>query len=615
MIAVGRAGISVLMLVGFYVVALLQLGAAIALAIWLSSVLTGVIALKITLPLFTATAGAVAVAIWKAIRAKPQPPKGLAVGPDQAPELWTTVHELADEAGTRVPDEIRLVPDVNAAVLEECRLLGLVGGRRLMYVGLPLLQVLTVGQLRSVLAHELGHYSQRHTQLGAVAYRGRVTIAETVSRIGPYNLAGWVFKAYGNLYLLVDNVVARRQEYEADQAAVRVAGRAAAASALRELPVLVTAWNFYFSRYVVPGWESGYAPADLFGGFAALVAARKEALDELRAEEPERDGSKWDTHPPIADRIAAIAAMPEARVPYDSRPSGTLVPNLADAGQRLQALMVDVGERTVLPWPQFTHATLTAQLQREADQAFRTIARQTGATELSLGTVFSLIAAGRLVEIAEPFFPNATRREAAPLFAEVLDPLMRLAAVRSGTAGWRHNWSGPAEFVTADGTPLSLEKIAEFAVSPGGLDRAYHWLREQGIDITQARLVERTASATGAGIIAALANVKVNQSEYDMLMLDQGFVFVANPGRSDKGKHRLQELVASSPAAELAQRHWFLPYEEITSATITKQVPARATIVLHGGQELALQETWGSELITKNSRDVLLEVLKSINEN
>src|SRR5262249_10691135 len=151
--------------------------------------------------------------------------------------------------------------------------------------------------------------------------------------------------------------------------------------------------------------------------------------------------------------------------------------------------------------------------------------------------------------------------------------------------------------------------------SPGGLDRAYHWLREQGIDITQARLVERTASASGAGIIAALANVKVNQSEYDMLMLDQGFVFVANPGRFDKGKRRLQELVASAPAAELAQRHWFLPYEEITSATITKQVPARATIVLHSGQELALQETWGSELITKNSRDVLLDVLKSINEN
>src|SRR5262249_15500074 len=155
--------------------------------------------------LFTATAGAVAVAIWKAIRAKPQPPKGLTVGPDQASVLWTTVHELANEAGTRVPDEIRLVPDVNAAVLEESRLLGLVGGRRLMYVGLPLLQVLTVGQLRSVLAHELGHYSQSHARLGAVAYRGRVTIAETVSRIGPYNVAGWVFKAYGYLYLLVDN--------------------------------------------------------------------------------------------------------------------------------------------------------------------------------------------------------------------------------------------------------------------------------------------------------------------------------------------------------------------------------------------------------------------------
>src|SRR5262249_16803825 len=116
MIVIGRAGASVLMLAGFYVVALIQLGAAIALAVWLSSVSTGVPALKIALPRFPAPAGAVAVAIWKAIRAKPRPPKGLTVGSDQAPALWTTVRELANEAGTRVPDEIRLVPDVNAAV-------------------------------------------------------------------------------------------------------------------------------------------------------------------------------------------------------------------------------------------------------------------------------------------------------------------------------------------------------------------------------------------------------------------------------------------------------------------------------------------------------------------
>lgn len=192
------------MLAGFYVVALAQLAAAGALAIWLASVLPGTLALKLTFPLFTATVGAVTVAMWRAIRTKPQPPHGLPVTPQEAPTLWGTVRELAQVVGTRMPDEIRLVPEINAAVMEESRLMGLVGGRRYLYIGLPLLQALSVSQIRSVLAHELGHYSGRHTRLGGVAYRGRLAIAGTVERIGPYN-----------------------------QASVRVAGRTAAASAPR----------------------------------------------------------------------------------------------------------------------------------------------------------------------------------------------------------------------------------------------------------------------------------------------------------------------------------------------------------------------------------------------
>src|SRR5699024_6071041 len=134
------------------------------------------------------------------------------------------------------------------------RLLGLVGGRRTLYVGLPLLQAMRIDQLRSVLAHELGHYSGQHTRLGGVAYRGRLAIGETIERISPRNPIGWVFKQYAKLYLLVDNAASRRQELEADRASVRIAGHQAAASALRTLPALDAAWRFYETRYVDPGW-------------------------------------------------------------------------------------------------------------------------------------------------------------------------------------------------------------------------------------------------------------------------------------------------------------------------------------------------------------------------
>jgi Zn-dependent protease with chaperone function len=610
MVAAVRAGASVLMLAGFYIVALVQVAAAIALGAWLSTLMPSGVAIKIVFPIVVASVGAVGVALWKAVRAKPKPPEGLNVGPDQAPELWRTVHELAHVVGTRVPNEIRLLPEINAAVFEEAHLLGLIGGRRTLYIGLPLLQAFTVDQLRAVLAHELGHYSHSHTRLGAVAYRGRLAIGGTISRIGPYNVAGWIFKAYARLYLLVDNASSRRQELEADQAAVRVAGRAAAASALRELPVLDAAWGFYFRRYVAPGWESGYAPDDLFGGFAELYAARKQELDELRGQEPPNEGSLWDTHPPIGERIGAIAATPDVARRPDGRRAGALLPDLVGAGRAMQAKMLDIGPRQVLPWAYFTAATATTTMQRDADEVFRAIGRAVGASQLNLAALLEIVAANRLGTAAESLFPDATRREVPKRFIDTMGMLIALAAIRSNVAYWQHSWTGPARLVGRDGQPLPTAEIATRAVSPQTVGEARAWLAHLGIDPGSAVLVEQRASATGAGVIAAIANVKVDGVEHDLLVLDKGLVLIANPGKSDKGKVRLQELVGSAPADEIAKRHRFLPYEEITSAAITKNVPLRTDITLHSGQTISVHEAWSSELIAKNSRDVLVDVLK-----
>jgi Zn-dependent protease with chaperone function len=610
MVPVLRALASVVMLAGFYVVALAQLGAATALVIWLATAVAGVVAVKLAVPLFAATVGAVGAALWKAIRAKPDPPHGLLLA-TEAPRLWDEVHALSRAAGTAAPDEIRLVPEVNAAVQERSRLLGLIGGQRILYIGLPLLQACRIGQVRAVLAHELGHYSRRHTRLGEVAYRGRLAIGGTISRIGPRNPVGWVFKGYAWLYLLVDNASSRRQELEADEAAVRVAGRTAAASALRELPALDAAWAFYFRRYVEPGWEAGFAPADLFGGFRDLLAARGHELDALRAQEAPDRGSRWDTHPPIAERIAAIEAGPDVPVHPDGQPATLLLADVADAGRRLQELMIDVGQRQVLPWAQFTAAAIVAAMQRDADAVLRAASRFVGSPDAGLVTIFDLVARNQLGAFAEQFFPDATRREAAQHFATPMESLLQLAAVRSGVAFWQHSWSGPARLVDAYGREFALEEIAALAVSRHTVDEAWRRLAWLAVDPATVTLVERQASATGAGIIAGLANVKVDGVEHDLLVLDRGFVLVAGPGKADKGRQRLRELVGSAPPAELAGRHVFLPFEEVAGANIGKRVPARAELVLHDGRTITLHEGWSSELLEKGSRDTLLEVLGS----
>lgn len=605
-----RAAASVFMLLGFYVVALLQLVAVLAFVVWVSTASNSTIGLKLGLPLLFAV-GATAVGLWRAIRTRPEPMHGLIVAPHDAPELWNLVRALATEVGTRMPDEIRLVPEVNAAVSEDAKLLGLIGGRRWLYLGMPLLQALTVDQLGSVVAHELGHYSGRHTRLGAVAYRGRLAIGHTIGRIGPWNPVGWVFRGYSRLYLLVDNAASRRQELDADRASVRVAGQEVATSALHELPIIDAAWDFYFGAYVAPGWEAGFAPDDVFGGFGALVAARNDELTEMRDQEPQEHRSRWDTHPSNAERIAVMRAAPQVTHPADGRPAGALLPSITAAGVALQRAVVDVGSRQVLPWPQFTAAATTARLQRGADRIFRSLGRLAGVPDPGLGTLFDLVAAGRLGELAEEFYPNATRKEAAAKFADRMDMLFVLAAVRSGAAYWRHSWSEPVKLIDADGAGVDFEEIAKLAVSPDTVEQARTRLAEVGVRVEAAAIVERTATATGADLIGALANFKVDGVHTDLVLLDRGFVFVPGPKSTDDGKDRLQSLISSGPIEELAKRYHFLPYEEIASVTITKRSPVRAELRTHNGTVIPLEGRWTGEELGK-SQDALLAVLDRI---
>src|SRR6266508_4287574 len=562
-----RAGIAVALLVGFYLVAFGIVGGLAAVALWLWQAHPGTAAAKVSFLVIALAVGIVA-ALWKVLRAKPAPPAGLLVDERRAPELWATVRGLAAAVQTRPPDEIRLVPEVNAAVSEDATMLGLRPGRRYLYLGVPLLQGFTVSQLCAVLAHELGHYSHSHTRLGALNYRGRMTIVRTIQEIGPSSIAGWILRAYARLYFLVESAGSRRQELDADQAAVRIAGRGTAIGMMRERHVVDQMWHFYLNNDVGWGWEAGYAPQGVFVGFHQLLYARGEAMARLRREPIEEKPSRWDTHPPTSERIAAMAAMPEAPVGVDNRPAIALLPDPGPLLHEVETTMLDLAGRTVLPWEDFTPAAAHALVQRESDVLFRAAAR-------------------------------LANRDGGDLVT-VLD---RLAAGGSDVARWRHSWSGPMQFVDRTGAQFPAQEIARLALEPSTVDNARAMLG--GLNLAAARQVTRSAGAEGADVLGGLADVKVGKDAYDVLILDRGLVLVPSTGKSDEGRRRLLWLVQSAPVAELARRHWFLPYEEVAAAKIVKQVPVRVELTLHNGQSVSLHETWGGEDLGNESRKIL----------
>jgi len=172
-------------------------------------------------------AGAIAVSII------PRPtrftPPGPRLNPAGQVRLFAELEGVARAVGEAMPEEVYISPEMNAGVFQR-------GRRRVMVVGLPLMQVMTIPQMRAVLAHEFGHYHGGDTKLGPLIYRMRETIERTLRTLsGQAALLGLLFLAYGRMFMRVTQAVSRRQELAADELAARTVGSGPMIEGLRAL--------------------------------------------------------------------------------------------------------------------------------------------------------------------------------------------------------------------------------------------------------------------------------------------------------------------------------------------------------------------------------------------
>ncbi|WP_249374744.1 M48 family metalloprotease [Streptomyces sp. I05A-00742] len=432
---------------------------------------------------------------------------GLPVTEAEQPRLWAAVREVAAAAGTRPPDEILLVGDVNAAVSENSRFLGLIPGHRRLYIGAPLMTGLTEDQLRAVLGHEFGHYCNADTRISAITLRGRHSVARTVKafrlqsenqrakerakqekaaekrvRKGRrpkkidttgaglgYRMMARLFVVYAKFYLRTTRSAGRRQELAADRVAVHVAGRDAAASALRRTAALAELHEFYVDSYATLGLRAGLLPphGQFYGGLWYLLSdpGRRAEVERLSRELPEGEPSPYDAHPPMAERVRLIEALPD-----DGRGAGAPVQSslvLLDDPEGVLArleeatLAPEVLELRRAPWPELVHLGIRANYAADAEHLRRAAAEFTGG-DGSLRALLDAVDGGLLWHIAGRL-PGASQDggEVLPheILAELRHGLSRLAVlelVDARWAGWELSWSGAARLHLPEGYAESL---------------------------------------------------------------------------------------------------------------------------------------------------------------
>jgi heat shock protein HtpX len=321
----GRALMAVGLMIGFYVLAI---GIAFGL-LWIpyaEFVYAGRLHLKLA---FGCVVAGLAI-LWSVIprRDKFVPP-GPRLEPAKHPRLFRELNSIAVATGQTMPQDVYLVSDVNAWVSERGGTMGF-GSDRIMGLGLPLMRVLKVSELRAVLAHEFGHFHGGDTKLGPWIYKTRSAIGRTLASLGSDSWIQKPFLWYGNLFLRITHAVSRQQEYAADALAARVAGARSLMTGLRTIHGAAMAHNAFWSGEVVPLLEAGYHPP-MADGFARFLSAQNVAVSvekSIDQELKEGQGNPYDTHPPLRLRLAALEEFPAGQTREDEPAAITLLDNL-----------------------------------------------------------------------------------------------------------------------------------------------------------------------------------------------------------------------------------------------------------------------------------------------
>jgi heat shock protein HtpX len=276
------------------------------------------------LALFLGGIAAAGAMLWSLVprREKFEAP-GLLIERSEHPALFAEIDDIAASLDEPTPREVYLIGQVNAFVADRGGWLGF-GSRRILAVGLPLFSLLTVAEIRGILAHEFAHYYSGDTRMGPWVYRTQAAMIRSFQNIGSlrevgriaiiqmlFQMVTLVLKWNFVFFLRVIHFVSRRKEFRADELACLVAGRDAMVTGMRKIHEGGMAWATYWNTEVAPLLQRGFIPP-VGDGLARFLTAPQIAEQVARGMEKEMAEAKtnpYDTHPALRDRIAAMQKM------------------------------------------------------------------------------------------------------------------------------------------------------------------------------------------------------------------------------------------------------------------------------------------------------------------
>lgn len=314
-----------------------------------------------------------------------------------APELYREIRSIVEQVQTTFPKKIYVSSDVNAAVFYDSTFLSLFFPiKKNLQIGLGLVNSVSKDELRAILAHEFGHFSQRSMKVGSYVYTVNQIIfnmlydnegyhkgLESLSQfsyfsifmaIGVKIVAGiqWLLvKLYG-----VVNInhlgLSREMEFHADAIAAHTVGAKVFANSLLRLDLANHAYNeilsyyekkindkvkpinIYPQQYFVMNLIAKESDLEIVNDFPQVSLAYLNRYNKSKLVIKDQ----WASHPNTLDRIEAVNAYSFAEGEDDGSPATSFFVDI----ENLQKLVTDV---------LFTHVEYNGQVTHDDFLSFK----------------------------------------------------------------------------------------------------------------------------------------------------------------------------------------------------------------------------------------------------
>jgi len=168
----------------------------------------------------------------------------------EEPELFSLIYDIVKEVGTRFPKKVYLSTDVNASVFYDSSFWSMfLPIKKNLQIGVGLVNTVSRAELKAILSHEFGHFSQRSMKVGSYVYNVNQIIYNLLYNNTSYQKltqewanTHWAFLIFmsiargiveliqGILKILYGVVnksymgLSRQMEFQADEIAARVTG-------------------------------------------------------------------------------------------------------------------------------------------------------------------------------------------------------------------------------------------------------------------------------------------------------------------------------------------------------------------------------------------------------